>query len=354
MSDYTITTDFSPKDALPVNDPEKLILGSDLDVEFEAIQTAIATKYDSNDIATQAQAEAGTSNTVLITPLRMAQYLNQAGGGGAGIVGDLITLTDPGADRILFWDDSAGAAGFLTAGTGLTISGTTITTDDANINHDSLTGFVADEHVAHSGVTLTAGEGLTGGGTIAASRSFALSFSGLTAETTYDTANDVLAFYDASAAAHRKTTMDSLLGAELGDGHWYRNAAQSLSAATEATVVYDTAEYDELTRGSFSVSTGQYTRGTSAGRIFIVARVGTAAQNDDSSVEIEIQVNSVTKLRAYFYNDTDNDAPENSHEVSGCLNLSASDVVRVRATSSSAESLTTGTSKTYVSIVELS
>jgi len=33
---------------------------------------------------------------------------------------------DPNADRILFWDDSAGALKFLTAGTGLTIAATTI------------------------------------------------------------------------------------------------------------------------------------------------------------------------------------------------------------------------------------
>jgi hypothetical protein len=38
---------------------------------------------------------------------------------------------------------------------------------------------LTDEHVAHSGVTLTAGDGLTGGGTIAASRSFAVGVSGL-------------------------------------------------------------------------------------------------------------------------------------------------------------------------------
>jgi len=35
-------------------------------------------------------------------------------------------LTDPNADRILFWDDSAGAFTFLEAGTGLSISGTTL------------------------------------------------------------------------------------------------------------------------------------------------------------------------------------------------------------------------------------
>ena len=38
----------------------------------------------------------------------------------------LLTLADPGADRILFWDDSAGSFTFLTAGTNLTITGTTI------------------------------------------------------------------------------------------------------------------------------------------------------------------------------------------------------------------------------------
>jgi len=44
-----------------------------------------------------------------------------------------------------------------------------LTTD---IDHDSLTNFSADEHVAHSTVTLTAGTGLTGGGDISANRTF--------------------------------------------------------------------------------------------------------------------------------------------------------------------------------------
>ncbi len=37
------------------------------------------------------------------------------------------SLSDPNADRILFWDDSAGAVTWLTAGSGLTITDTTIT-----------------------------------------------------------------------------------------------------------------------------------------------------------------------------------------------------------------------------------
>jgi hypothetical protein len=35
-------------------------------------------------------------------------------------------LTDPGADRIMFWDDSAGFVDWLTVGSGLAISGTTL------------------------------------------------------------------------------------------------------------------------------------------------------------------------------------------------------------------------------------
>jgi hypothetical protein len=43
----------------------------------------------------------------------------------------VLTLADPNADRLVFWDDSAGAMAFLTAGTGLVISTTTITVDIA-------------------------------------------------------------------------------------------------------------------------------------------------------------------------------------------------------------------------------
>lgn len=47
------------------------------------------------------------------------------------------------------------------------------TLEEDEINHDNLLGFVSDEHIAHSGVALTAGAGLSGGGDISASRSFA-------------------------------------------------------------------------------------------------------------------------------------------------------------------------------------
>ncbi len=138
MSDYTQITDFSAKDALTTGDPEKIILGADFDGEFSAIATAIGTKYDSNDLASQAAAEAGSSNTVLMTPLRVQNW----GDANGGMVGDIQALTDPNADTILGWDDSASAAINYTIGAGLTTSTTTISVSLLGI--ESLTDPGAD------------------------------------------------------------------------------------------------------------------------------------------------------------------------------------------------------------------
>lgn len=67
----------------------------------------IATQ-DANNVTISGGAVTG------ITDLALAD-----GGTGASLV-------DPGADRIMFWDDSAGSVAFLTPGTGLTITTTTI------------------------------------------------------------------------------------------------------------------------------------------------------------------------------------------------------------------------------------
>lgn len=47
MTDYTKTTEFTPKDSLQTGNPSKKILGSLFDTEFDNIETAIATKADS-------------------------------------------------------------------------------------------------------------------------------------------------------------------------------------------------------------------------------------------------------------------------------------------------------------------
>lgn len=354
MADYTQNEDYSVKDGLTTGDPEKLILGSDFDSEFAEIQSAIASKYDSSDRASQAQAQAGTSNAVLMTPLRVAQYIANTGGSGAGIVADLIGLADPDADRILFWDDSEGTAAFLTVGAGLTISGTTLSAAAGSIDHDSLSGFVANEHIDHTSVTLTAGEGLTGGGTIAANRSFAFDFSGLTQETTLDLANDLVAFYDSSATAHRKIPLQNFVGVALGDGKWYRGSTQALSGATEATVVYNTTAYDSLERGTFSTSTGVYTAGSDGVRLQVTAHITIASLPSGATIELMIEGPTTTEIaRSKDRNDADSTAAEISIECTTVVSLGASETITIRAEASSGVNISAGVQSSYVSIVEL-
>lgn len=213
MSDYTQTTFFAPKDLLTTGNPDKIIYGAELDPELSAISTAIATKYDSADLASSAQAQAETNNTTLMTPLRVANW----GDANAGIVGDLQAASSPGADRIIFWDNSAGAATFLTVSTGLTLSGTTLSADSSTIDHDALTNFVADEHVAHSSITFSGTEGVTGGGTLAANRTFQLDLAGLTLmPNSIDTASDMLVLYDASVGTHYKAAVNTITSSDTG------------------------------------------------------------------------------------------------------------------------------------------
>lgn len=71
-------------------------------------------------------AGAPTFGAVVLTTDVSGQLPMANGGTGANLV-------DPNADRILFWDDSEGAIGFLTASTGLTITATNMTASGFNV-----------------------------------------------------------------------------------------------------------------------------------------------------------------------------------------------------------------------------
>lgn len=78
MTDYAKITDFTAKDALASGNPAKVVKGVDIDAELAAISVAILSKFDSADLATQAEAEAGTDNTKVMTPLRVSQQVAAA------------------------------------------------------------------------------------------------------------------------------------------------------------------------------------------------------------------------------------------------------------------------------------
>lgn len=109
-------------------------------------------------------------------------------------------LADPGADRLVFWDDSASNLGQLTLGTGLSITGTTINVGILGLqslsdpNADRI--FFWDDSAGISQF-LSLGSGLAITGTTLDTTGALSSFSGLT-----DPGADRIVFWDDSAGTH--------------------------------------------------------------------------------------------------------------------------------------------------------
>jgi hypothetical protein len=72
MANYTKATDFAAKDALTTGDPAKIVKGTEIDSEFNAIATAINSKANTaspalTGVPTAPTASAGTNTTQLAT-----------------------------------------------------------------------------------------------------------------------------------------------------------------------------------------------------------------------------------------------------------------------------------------------
>lgn len=99
------------------------------------------------------------------------------------------------------------------------VGGTNITVvvNEANVDHDALLNFVANEHIDHSTVSIltAANSGLAGGGTIAASRSLSIDINNLTLDT--PVLGDSFAFFDLSGGDTNKATLTTLNGILVHD-----------------------------------------------------------------------------------------------------------------------------------------
>jgi hypothetical protein len=125
----------------------------------------------------------------------------------------------------------------LMAGTGLSAASSVLSVD-----HDAATNFVANEHIDHTGVTLTAGVGLSGGGTIAANRTFTLDISEFSDVTPVN--GDKLMTLDSDGSTEQLTTIASLATLMAGDG----------LAAASSVLKIDVNELTDLTNTTFGTA----------------------------------------------------------------------------------------------------
>lgn len=116
------------------------------------------TNWDNQaDYLRMGVAVVGTSTITTWTDWREA-FASGGGGGGSNAWGDLTgvpapiediaALTDPGADCLLMWDDSAGAYTHATLGTGLSFTGTTLNATGGgggSVDWGDITGTLADQ-----------------------------------------------------------------------------------------------------------------------------------------------------------------------------------------------------------------
>jgi len=137
--------------------------------------TLVTTSHDYLSLSGQA---------VTLGTIDIGDDTNLVGGTGITLTGDTLSTTD----SEIVHDNLSGFVSnehidhstvSISAGTGLSGGGDltstrTLSTNDSEIVHDNLSGFVSNEHIDHSTVSITAGAGLTGGGDITSTRDIAV------------------------------------------------------------------------------------------------------------------------------------------------------------------------------------
>jgi hypothetical protein len=124
-----------------------------------------------NDI-TDVNAGTATEGHVLTWDATEAKWVDADIAGGTGITSSYSNTTDTHTISLNNTTVAAGAYGDANTVATFTVDaqGRLTVATNVDINHDTLLNFVANEHIDHSTVSITAGSGLTGGGTIAATR----------------------------------------------------------------------------------------------------------------------------------------------------------------------------------------
>ncbi len=185
----------------------------------------------------------------------------------SGSLGNILGYKS-GSFNYLNTDGNISASGNVSANN---VAGTITTATQGTIDHDSLANFVANEHVDHSAVSITAGDGLTGGGTIASTRTLnVVGGDGITAN-----ANDI-------AITAAQTTIESIYKADLAIGE--DNQTQ-IDFETVNEIHFDVNNSELLNLTGNKISGSQASTG-SFGSLVTDANVGIGESNPSVPLEI--------------------------------------------------------------------
>ncbi len=182
------------------------------------------------------------------------------------------SLTDPNADRIAFWDDSAGAFAWLAPDSSLSISSTTISVAAAT---DSAAGAVE---------LATDAETLTG------------------------------------TATNRAITPANLAYRMNPAGVIYRNATQG-PITTETKLQFNATDFDALLRGAFDTSSNYRYTATTGCRVLAIARVTITDLDSGEEALLTLKKSGTIIGRAQIRNDSGSNNLTRTLEITKLTNL---------------------------------
>jgi hypothetical protein len=192
-----------------------------------------------------------------------------------------INVASTTGDIALGTRTSGNYVGTITAGNGIVSSGATtgegiahtisagggVVSGSSQISHDSTTGYSANRHIDHTSITLTAGDGLTGGGTIADSRTFNV----------VGTTNRISVSADAVdiASTYVGQTSITTLGT-IGTGTWQGSVIASAYLDADTAHLSDTQTFTGAKTFSSAVNITNSTASTTitTGALIVTGGVG--------------------------------------------------------------------------------
>lgn len=156
MSDYTKTADYAAKDSLPTGHLQKVVRGTELGADFDAIAIAIATKYDSTDLGVTLQ---GYHADTVTLPSGTAMLFQQT---SAPTGWTKVTTYNDASLRVVSGSASSGGADAFSTlfGTSKSTASYTLTTTDIPAHNHGVT----DPGHVHGGVPSLGAFNVPGGG----------------------------------------------------------------------------------------------------------------------------------------------------------------------------------------------
>lgn len=128
-------------------------------------------------------------------------------------------VTNPSGDEADVSLTDASISNAKLGNSSVTVAGNSVNLGGSTtVDHADLSNIPSNDHIDHSTVNISSGEGLTGGGDITADRTIAMAIQNMTSLTASPDDADQIAIYDSSAGTHKEIDITELEGAiDLAD-----------------------------------------------------------------------------------------------------------------------------------------